>query len=341
MIKSYNAPFTSGITIPDCSQSEGSILFSDASSGHWLNLYLVLVGSSYPGSPILACNQGLWVKKDINASGAFMTNSPGGGTGGGAVLIGKGFYGNSSFPPCIVLTEQNTLYLYTNVVSQTLGNMQLGNLTAAGTITIGSNLTVANSITIASTVGMSTNNERLKLSLPHAFTLEIGPFSYGMGFITNCYYVYFNKPTAFDGNVVPWATNTYSCGTSTGYWQGIYTGTLYYKSAQMFGCAKGLSDQVVEPRFKSTDEAEAFLRHETTKAWRHIKYADSGKMVCTCGKEVDAPCPEHEAEWQEKYCHNTGDMIEASGQLVVKILDEIKELRTIVNKLQTKLGDAA
>ncbi len=130
MIKSYNAPLVTGLTLADCAQDEGSILFSDVTTGNWLNLYLVNVGPSQPGNPILACNQGIWVKKDINTSGAFMTNSPTNGTGGGAVLIGKGFYGNSSFPPCIVLTEQQTLYLYTNVVSQTLGNMQLGTLTA-------------------------------------------------------------------------------------------------------------------------------------------------------------------------------------------------------------------
>jgi hypothetical protein len=130
MIKSYNAPLVTGLTLTDCAQDEGSILFSDVTSGNWLNLYLLNVGSNPPGNPILACNQGLWVKKDIDASGAFMTNSPTNGTGGGAVLIGQGFYGSNSFPPCIVLTSQDTLHLYTNVNSQTHGNMTLDTLTA-------------------------------------------------------------------------------------------------------------------------------------------------------------------------------------------------------------------
>jgi hypothetical protein len=99
--------------------------------GRYANLYLVMVqdpGDSTVYQPIIATDRGLWVEKDIQAYGALFTSSdPGKGTGGGAVLIGHGFYGNQNFPPCIVLPDSgfNTLHLYSSVVTEALANMKL------------------------------------------------------------------------------------------------------------------------------------------------------------------------------------------------------------------------
>jgi hypothetical protein len=86
--------------------------------------------------PKIATDQGLFAEKDIFTYGALFTESDPakmtGGTagGGGAVLIGHGFYGTSSFPPCIVLPDSGypTLNIFTSVANQTYGNLALGSL---------------------------------------------------------------------------------------------------------------------------------------------------------------------------------------------------------------------
>lgn len=180
---------------------------------------------------ILQISQAVNVLDDISAYGFLGTaTDPNKSTGGGAILMGHAFTASSDMP-CISLTDLNyqTLWIkkydgnpdHTLLTQLPWGDMELENLTAHGSINMGS------------TIGMSVNGEKLKLSLPHAFTLEMGVDAYGIGFITNSYYFYFNKLTGFGGDIRPWATNTYSCGLSSAYWQKVYAGTYYGKNTSI------------------------------------------------------------------------------------------------------------
>ena len=128
-------------------------------------------------------------------------------------------------------------------------------------------------------------------------------------------------------NLLPYSSGAFYVGNSAYYWYIMYTEHLYYKKLHQTGCAKELSGLPVSPKFKTVDEAEQFLRHETTKEWLHIKYGEKeGTIECTCGKEVVTPCPEHEEEWRDKYSLNTGDMIKANSKLILNLLDRIENL---------------
>ncbi len=108
----------------------GNILFKHTGSPYtaYANIYMVMLPDPINPNeygPLIAIDRGLFVEKDIQTYGALFTSSdPVKGTGGGAVLIGHGFYGNPSFPPCIVVTDSgfDTLYLlsktYTNPPTQ-------------------------------------------------------------------------------------------------------------------------------------------------------------------------------------------------------------------------------
>jgi hypothetical protein len=95
-------------------------------------------GNSY--NPFIATDEGFFVEKDFQTYGAVFTQSdPSKGTGGGAVLIGHGFYGSTGFPPCIVLPDEgyNTLHLLTNVNNMTRADLSLGTLDAQANVKIG------------------------------------------------------------------------------------------------------------------------------------------------------------------------------------------------------------
>jgi hypothetical protein len=134
-------------------------------------------------------------------------------------------------------------------------------------------------------------------------------------------------------HLLPSPTDTYYIGTPTYYYYQVFSDLVRYKSIASFACAKELSGLPVPPRFKTVEEAERFLRHETTKEWLHIKYGKKeGTIVCTCGKEVREPCPEHREEWEDKYMLKTGDMIIANSILIIHLLDRIEWLEAKIQK---------
>lgn len=64
---------------------------------------------NYPGTGILFIDSYINVKKDVNTSGAFMTESPTGSVGGGAIQMGHGFTGTTD-PPMITLIDSGSSY---------------------------------------------------------------------------------------------------------------------------------------------------------------------------------------------------------------------------------------
>ena len=103
----------------------------------------------YPGTGTLYIDSYVNCKKDVNTSGAFMSNSPSGGTGGGAVQLGYGFTDVTDMP-MITLPyapasrgSKNTLWLKqgTDDPNKTKSwqwdwaHLELGNLIANGSVT--------------------------------------------------------------------------------------------------------------------------------------------------------------------------------------------------------------
>jgi hypothetical protein len=69
--------------------------------------------------PILAMDKGLWVEKDVQSYGVFMSSSdPNKPGGGGALVLGHGFMGKLD-PPAIHLSDANiqNLVLYSEDLS--------------------------------------------------------------------------------------------------------------------------------------------------------------------------------------------------------------------------------
>ena len=95
--------------------NQGNILlrdkYSDQQGDHlinWENMFLVEVESmTDPGTygPFLAIDQGIWVEKDIQSYGVFMSSTdPNKPSGGGAIMLGHGFQGTLD-PPAIYLSD--------------------------------------------------------------------------------------------------------------------------------------------------------------------------------------------------------------------------------------------
>ena len=163
--------------------------------GRYANIYMIMLqDNTQPNSinyqPMIAMDRGLWVEKDIQAYGALMTNSdPVKGTGGGAVVIGHGFYGSASYPPCIWLSDSSfdTLHIYSNVENQTHGHLALSCLTTDGIVTIG---TLANTTyrgplysTVGGIIGYNQSTIRVKRNVQD---------------LPDCSWIYNLRPVTFD-----------------------------------------------------------------------------------------------------------------------------------------------
>lgn len=145
--------------------------------------------------------------------------------------------------------------------------------------------------------------------------------------------IFFRTATHAGHGFTPEVANTGTLGDVTYYWGSIYGNLIHYKSFIEFACSKEMSGLPVTPRFKTDIEAEDFLKREMTKKRCHIEYGKKeGTLVCTCGKEVERICPEHEEEWKEKYTLNTGEIILATAKMVLSLLERIKALKELISK---------
>jgi hypothetical protein len=142
--------------------------------------------------------------------------------------------------------------------------------------------------------------------------------------------------------------NTGTMGNGSRYWNGIVVNSLYHKSSSSFGCERSLSGQEWVPGFKDRISAEQALSDELTRPRYHILYdTDSDdKIVCTCGKKVAMPCPEHLEDWNSRYTVNMSRITHASGYLalelnadVAKQTQKILQLEGEVAELKNKLAE--
>ncbi len=132
-------------------------------------------------------------------------------------------------------------------------------------------------------------------------------------------------------NLYPSAgANTGQVGNTTTYWNVMATNSLWNKAQSGFACERALSDTPVERKIQTREAAEEVLTHETTKSWRHMPYDlkdKTGKnIICTCGKSVKEPCPEHREEWEDTYLVNLGAQYEAAAYLVLELSADVRRL---------------
>ncbi|MCW4048062.1 MAG: hypothetical protein NWE99_10980 [Candidatus Bathyarchaeota archaeon] len=139
-------------------------------------------------------------------------------------------------------------------------------------------------------------------------------------------------------HVLPEQANSGQVGNSSTYWYAMYSNWYYGKNNGLFGCERDKSDQIIF-RNQTYETALDFLTHEITKDWRHTKYGKNG-IVCVCGREGQDPCPEHEAEWRDRYVLDTGRMVQETAFLVCEHAAEIQKLKFRIEQLEEKSGDA-
>jgi hypothetical protein len=130
-------------------------------------------------------------------------------------------------------------------------------------------------------------------------------------------------------NVLPLSNNSGYVGNSSQYYAYMYMNRCYAKNGYTFGCEVSESGQIWERDFQTKAKAEEFLTHELTKERRHITYdlQNKGKIICTCGKSVDNPCPEHIDEWNDLYTINTTKLLEATSFLAFEMNSELAKLQ--------------
>jgi hypothetical protein len=182
----------------------------------------------------------------------------------------------------------------------------------------------------------------------------------------------------YGGNLLPRSGgNTGTVGNGSSYWQGavirqVYASDVYPRSGsysgnlgdqnniwQNFaayngwcknfgqgGCERSKSGQVWPHEFTDYLTAAEALSHEMTKTKYHTTYdLDSeDKLVCTCGKKAATPCPEHQADWNDRYTIPVFTVMNASGYMTLEHATEIthikqhnKDLEERVAWLETKL----
>jgi hypothetical protein len=139
-------------------------------------------------------------------------------------------------------------------------------------------------------------------------------------------------------NVLPLSYNTGYVGTSSLYYAYMYMNNCYAKHGYNFGCEISKSGQIWERDFQTKTQAEEFLTHELTKERRHITYdlQNKGKIICTCGKSVDNPCPEHIEQWNDLYTINTTKLLEATSCLAFEMNSELAKLQNDNLKLNER-----
>ena len=107
----------------------------------------------------------------------------------------------------------------------------------------------------------------------------------------------------------------------------------------MFGCERSKSGQEWSHEYTTEFDALEYLTHELTKTKFHITYdqKDDKKIICTCGKSVENPCPEHIDEWNDKYTVNTGKITQATGLVVLEQSAKIAKLEMEIVSLKEQI----
>jgi hypothetical protein len=243
-----------------------NVVLADYDNSNPPNRKWVLSGSA-------SVNSGAELTID-NGTGAGTASSSSSTYGGGAIKIGHGLTGETD-PPKISLMDSDQGYhtLHIKMADGTTpAHLNLGNLTATGTITLGS-----------SYPQLSQDSSKLKMLLNYSgVTLKIGVGNYyDVSFETN--FVFFS----FNTNVIPATTNSYSCGHSSRYWQKVYAGTYYGKntSIQYFDALDDLAllkNHKVKKVMKDGVEVEVVdvdsLPHLKPDEEDASEFYDTGKM---------------------------------------------------------------
>ncbi|MDR0372108.1 MAG: hypothetical protein LBI79_00875 [Nitrososphaerota archaeon] len=143
-------------------------------------------------------------------------------------------------------------------------------------------------------------------------------------------------------------SNTGDIGASGRYWYRIYVNLVYSKNAgNIVGCARIKSGLEWPHRFNDYDTALASLVHQMTKTKYHITYdlTMEDKIICTCGKSTDNPCPEHLSEWNDRYTIELDDVVLGGGYVtmehaayIARLTQKNLELENRLTTLEVKLA---
>jgi len=143
-----------------------------------------------------------------------------------------------------------------------------------------------------------------------------------------------------NSSIVPVGTS--DLGSQNNYFQSIWTAMACYKDKHQFNCERNLSGQECKREIQNEQDALEILTHEVTKPLYHTTYnLEAGKedeMICTCGKSVKTPCPEHKKEWLDKYTRNTGKQEEAVAFLTLEHAAKIARLETALSEANEKIA---
>jgi hypothetical protein len=132
---------------------------------------------------------------------------------------------------------------------------------------------------------------------------------------------------------------TNNSGSISQYWLNTYGGNVYGKQAFTFNCAREDSGKEVLPNFNTEEQALKFLMHETKKTVLHTTYSSTAEdeIICTCGKSVKQPCPEHLDEWNDRYARNETKRLDAASLLVLEHSNNLTKLSNALEEANKKI----
>jgi hypothetical protein len=150
-----------------------------------------------------------------------------------------------------------------------------------------------------------------------------------------------------------YATNVYPRSNRTGYlgdqnhiWESSAIQNLWYKNDWSNGCERSKANQEWPHQYSDYWDAAEELTHEMTKTKYHTPYdPDSDdKLVCVCGKKASAPCPEHQAQWNDRYGVNMTKVKYGAAYLalehaaaLVRLTQQNMQLEERIAELEAKL----
>ena len=345
------------------------IKFTDSTTDQSNYLFIIHITDYLTNDNVLCWDNSMMIQKDLSVGGFVSSNQ-------GVLALGHGM-NNYGDRPRIWLTHSgvadpaggyfDTLYL-TKFDGVTLGNLKCGNVGLDGSLVFGAgngttiisndlvvhgSLIDINNATPALDLNLANGDLRVSLGF-NGTTTWLNAYN-GAGHLTIA--TYNNQdiilaagglkvPTGA-GNVRIWGgkhlqpqeANTCMIGDSTLYFYAMYSNWYYGKNNSLFGCERSKSGEEWAHEFSMREQAEEYLTHEITKTKYHVEYdvETKDKIVCTCGKSVSAPCPEHVEEWNDKYTVNTGKMVQASSFLTLELDAEVTRLHVEVEDLRSQI----